>query len=302
MGSVYQIGIDFGGTKIEIIILDPNDRPLFRKREKTPTVSHDNYAETIQVISRLVNEGLKVLSNKVQYSIGVGIPGTFDKASGIVQNANTTWLAEKPFCRDLENTLGQKVYMDNDANCFTLAEAAGGAAKGFNMVFGIIMGTGCGGGICMNGILHSGLHGIAGEWGHFSIDPGGEMCFCGNRGCIDTLLTGPALVRAFEKESGQRRSAEKIVESARKGDLSSARVFEKFLDNFGRGVGGVISLLDPDVVVIGGGLSNIPELYTVGIEKVKKYAFHKNITTPIIKNKLGDSAGVFGAAWLPHHS
>lgn len=296
--SEYQIGIDLGGTKIEVILLQGAENELFRKRSATPQDSPDNYGLVIERIRDLVNQALAVVPSTRDYTVGVGIPGTLDKESGIVQNANTTWLAGHHFQSDLSNVLNKEVYMDNDANCFTLAEAIGGAGKGYSMVFGIIMGTGCGGGICMDGHIHSGDHGIAGEWGHFSIDPHGEQCFCGNRGCIDTMLTGPGLVNAYQKRTGTYRSAEEIVDLARDEDLDGYIVFEKFLDNFGRSVGGLISLLDPDAIVLGGGLSNISELYTKGLDQVRKYAFHKKVRTQILKNKLGDSAGVFGAAWL----
>ncbi len=296
-----RIGIDFGGTKIEIIVLSPADETIFRERVQTPTRFNDNYGETIKKIKTLFNKALNVLPERAEFTIGVGIPGTLDKSSGIVQNANTTWLANRHFCRDLEKTLGCKVFMENDANCFTLAEASGGAAKGYPMVFGIIMGTGCGGGLCINGTIHSGRHGIAGEWGHFAFDPQGEKCFCQNIGCIDTKLTGPGLSKSYKKLFSKTLTAEQIVDKARAKDPKCLKVFDHFLEDFGRAVGGLISILDPDAVVLGGGLSNISELYTDGIEKIQKYAFHKNIQTPILKNKLGDSAGVFGAAWLPFH-
>ena len=198
----------------------------------------------------------------------------------------------------MKKKLGKTVTMDNDANCFVLAEAIGGAAKGYNFVFGIIMGTGCGGGLCINGVLHSGKHGIAGEWGHFSIDPTGEKCFCGNIGCVDTMLTGPGISRSYKRLTNRSLSAEEIVRLARQGHPDCRQVFNQFLDHFGQGVGGLISLLDPDVIVLGGGLSNIKELYTEGLERARTYAFHEKVRTPFLKNHLGDSAGVFGAAWL----
>ncbi len=218
-----------------------------------------------------------------------------------MQNANTTWLAGHNFKADLEQRLGKEIFMENDANCFTLAEAIGGAAKKHHFVFGIIMGTGCGGGLCINGKLHSGNHGIAGEWGHFTIDPQGEECYCGNIGCIDTKLTGPGISRSYKKLTGHELSAEDIVEKARQQDRNCQHVFNQFMDDFGRSVGGLIALLDPEAIVLGGGLSNIPELYTVGVEYIQKHAFHKKVRTPILKNELGDSAGVFGAAWLSDH-
>lgn len=294
----FRIGIDLGGTKIESILLTDGGKELFRKRVATPTTASDNYKAVLESIRELVTQTLAPVDFPDDYSIGIGIPGTIDIESGRVQNANTTWLAGRYFQADLAQILGRRVAMDNDANCFTLAETIGGAAKGYGVVFGIIMGTGCGGGICINGIIHRGKHGIAGEWGHFSIDPEGETCFCGNVGCIDTKLTGPAISRAYFKFTGQKLSAEEVVRLAGKNDNACRLVFDQFLDDFGRSVGGLISTLDPDAVVIGGGLSNIPELYTTGIEKIQKYAFHEKIKTPILKNHLGDSAGVFGAAWL----
>jgi fructokinase len=300
--SSYQIGIDLGGTKIETILLTEDGQALFRKRGATPKDTKDDYTLVLDRIENLVQEALTEIPSTKNYTVGVGIPGTLDKKTGIVQNANTTWLAGHHFQGDLEKRLGKKVFMDNDANCFTLAEAIAGAAKGYKMVFGIIMGTGCGGGLFINGTLHSGKHGIAGEWGHISIDPDGERCFCGNMGCIDTKLTGPSMVKAYKRLTQKDLSSEEIVTGAREKDGACLQVFNQFLDDFGRSVGGLISLLDPDAIVLGGGLSNIPELYTIGVENIKKYAFHKKVRTPILKNKLGDSAGVFGASWLCDHT
>lgn len=295
---VYQIGIDLGGTKTEIILLEGSRRELFRKRIATPVDTKDNYQAVIDNIDSLVTQALSSIETESSCSIGIGIPGTLDIQSGIVQNANTTWLKERNFKQDLENRLNKQVAMANDANCFTLAESISGAAKGHRLVFGIIMGTGCGGGICFNRKLHMGHNGIAGDWGHFSIDPLGDKCFCGNIGCIDTKLTGPALSTSYKKLTNQSVPAESVVTRARQKEPDAVTAFEIFLDNFGKAVGGLVSLLDPDAIVIGGGLSNIDELYTQGMGKVQKYAFHKKITTPIYKNKLGDSAGVYGAAWL----
>jgi len=297
----YQIGIDLGGTKIEVILLTDTGEEIFRQRAATPVDTLDNYQNVLIKIHDLVRQSLAQIPSTDNYTIGVGIPGTLDQAIGIVQNANTTWLAGHNFKDDLEKHLHKEVFMENDANCFTLAEALNGAAKDYHLVFGIIMGTGCGGGLCINGKLHSGNHGIAGEWGHFTIDPNGKKCYCGNIGCIDTILTGPGISKSYEILTGSEIPAEQIVENARNHDEESQQIFDQFLDNFGRSVGGLISLLDPDAIVLGGGLSNIPELYTVGIQYIQKYAFHKKVRTPILKNELGDSAGVFGAAWLSDH-
>jgi len=294
----YQIGIDLGGTKIEAVLLEGADKILSKKRVATPIDTPDNYRQVIKRIKGLIEDALTTVQGTQDYTIGVGIPGTLDMETGVVQNANTTWLAGHHFRDDLSKTLNKTVIMENDANCFTLAESLGGAAQGYNLVFGIIMGTGCGGGLCINGHIHSGNHGIAGEWGHFSIDPKGYTCFCGNQGCIDTLLTGPGIMRSFKHLTGSDLTVEEIVEKSKHNDADCGVVLDLFLENFGRSLGGVISFLDPDAIVLGGGLSNIEELYTIGLERSRKYAFHKKVRTPILKNKLGDSAGVFGAAWL----
>ena len=188
--------------------------------------------------------------------------------------------------------------MGNDANCFTQAEAKSGAARGYRLVFGIIMGTGCGGGLCIDERIHHGRHGIAGEWGHISIDPLGMKCYCGNPGCIETKISGTGISKAFYHEYGQELSVKQIVEGYRLNEPACSAAFLRFIDDFGRCLGGLISTLDPDAVVLGGGLSNIDELYTLGLESIQRYAFHTQVQTPILKHELGDSAGVFGAAWL----
>jgi fructokinase len=297
----YQIGIDLGGTKTEAILLSDGKRELFRERVPTPINTNNNYLSAIESIYTLVKKALLKISSTDDYSIGIGIPGIMDKETEIIQHANTTWLANHNFKADLEERLEQEIFMENDANCFTFAESIGGAGRGYRMVFGIIMGTGCGGGMCVDGKIHSGLHGIAGEWGHIPIDPKGEECFCGNVGCIDTKLTGPGMVRAYKKLTGTDMTAEEIEKRAMGNDAECRQILDQFIDDFGKSVGGLISTLDPDAIVLGGGLSNIPELYTVGVEKIKKYAYHKDVKTPILKNILGDSAGVFGAAWLGYN-
>ena len=173
-----------------------------------------------------------------------------------------------------------------------------GAGIGYGLVFGVIMGTGCGGGICINGLVREGPHRIAGEWGHVSVDCNGVECYCGNRGCVETLISGSGVEAAFFRKYAQRYSMNEIVAQARTGEPRCLSIFERFLDDFGRCLGGVISILDPDAVVLGGGLSNIEELYSTGWEHVRQYAFHDDLKTPIMQNKLGDSAGVFGAAWI----
>jgi fructokinase len=293
----YQIGIDLGGTKIEAVLFDPQQKELLRERVATPVGTEDDHLAIVERVCQQVTATVDRIPPGAAYSIGVCIPGTLDARTGLVQNANTTSLIGHPFKAELEERLGHSVGMENDANCFTLAEALQGAGRGYAMVFGIIMGTGCGGGLCLDGRLHDGLHGIAGEWGHFSIDPHGFPCFCGNRGCIETKISGTGVARNYQERWGTRLRMEDIVAGYRKGDPKCTPIFDAFLEDFGRSVGGLISLLDPDAIVLGGGLSNIDELYTLGRERVRDYAFHPRAETPILKNQLGDSAGIYGAAW-----
>ncbi len=291
----HKIGIDLGGTKTEIILLSHGNRITHRKRINTPVSS--GYEAIVKGLNELISE--TVLSIKGEdYTIGIGIPGSINRATGLVQNANTTCLIGKPLKQDIEKLLGRNTVIENDANCFTLAETIDGAAKDYMLVFGVIMGTGCGGGICIGGEIRKGSHSIGGEWGHFSIDPYGAECYCGNRGCIETKISGGGVEASYFKKFGKHLAMQEIVKGYRNGEADCVSAFEQFLDDYGRAMGGLISILDPDAVVIGGGLSNIPELYTMGFERIKKYAFHSDIKTPVIKNKLGDSAGVFGAAWI----
>lgn len=294
----FQIGIDLGGTKTEAILISPDGEIAYRQRIATPKSDSGNYSAICNAIYDLIRETEKQAAQTAPVTIGIGIPGIIDTATQTVINANTTCLIGRPFKSDLEQRLGRKIGVENDANCFVLAESRKGAAKGAGMVFGIIMGTGCGGGICQNGEIYNGHHGIAGEWGHFIVDPAGELCYCGNRGCIETKISGGGMARAFYRKYNRHLDMGGIVTGYRMGDKEAVEAFECFLDDFGRSLGGIISVLDPDLVVIGGGLSNIDELYTKGYEKVKQYAFTPRLKTPILKNKLGDSAGVFGAAWI----
>jgi len=294
----YQIGIDLGGTKMESILFSPRGEELYRKRIPTPEKKREQYTDVCDAVVAMVLETADNLSGSDVFTVGVGIPGTVNNRTGLIQNANLTCLTGRPFKADLEEKLERPVAMDNDANCFVLAESRAGAAQGYGLVFGIIMGTGCGGGLCIDGRVHQGQHGIAGEWGHFAVDPRGEKCFCGNRGCVETKISGTGVRMAFFKNYGRRLTMQEITEGYRKNDIQCVQSFEQFLDDFGRCLGGLISILDPDAVVIGGGLSNIDELYTLGVERVRNYAFHERIETAILKIRLGDSAGVFGAAWI----
>lgn len=290
------IGIDLGGTKTEAILLDPAGTVLWRQRRPTPRV--EGYDAILTVVAEMILEAASQLSPHSPYTVGVGIPGSIDAATNLVRNANSTCLIGKPLQTDIERLIGSPVEVRNDADCFTMAECHAGAGQGYGLVFGIIMGTGCGGGICINGVVREGPHRIAGEWGHLSVDPTGTTCYCGNRGCVETLISGSGVEGAYFTEYGNQLTMDEIVALARIGEKQCREIFERFLDDFGRCLGGLISILDPDAIVLGGGLSNIDELYSVGKENVRRYAFHDNLQTPILKNRLGDSAGVFGAAWI----
>ena len=292
----FRIGIDLGGTKTEALLLAPDGTVLLRERRATPL--NQGYEAVTAAVTTTIREALAQVPAGAICTVGIGIPGSSDERTGLVRNANSTCLIGRPLQSDLERELGRAVALCNDADCFTLAECRQGAGQGYSLVFGVIMGTGCGGGLCIDGLVRRGPHRIAGEWGHLSVDPAGVECYCGNRGCVETKISGSGVERAFEREYGERLSMERIVTGAREGEPRCSAAFERFLDDYGRCLGGLISILDPDAVVLGGGLSNISELYTTGIDRIRHYAFHDDLHTPILKNRLGDSAGVFGAAWI----
>jgi fructokinase len=296
----YHIGIDLGGTKIESVLLSPQGAIEKRKRLPTPQGGspQDAYTTICKAVLNLIHETQSWAPPGCEATVGIGIPGTINAQTGLVQNANTTCLIGRPFQKDLEEGLGRNIGMENDANCFVLAEVRQGAARGHHLVFGVIMGTGCGGGLCIDGRLHRGRHLIAGEWGHFAVDPQGARCYCGNPGCVETKISGGGVEKSFLHKYGTALDMRRITEGYRQGDARCRSVFEQFLEDFGRCLGGLISILDPDAVVLGGGLSNIDELYTLGWERVRRYAFHQRIETPLLRHQLGDSAGVIGAAWI----
>ena len=292
MKSLDKIGIDLGGTKIEGILLDENYNVI--KRKRIPTEQEKGYNSILEKTVALIQE-LKDLT-KNQVSIGVATPGALSRTSGFLKNSNTQCLIGKPLKTDLEQVISQKISVENDANCFALAEAKMGAGKNFDFVFGIIMGTGVGGGIINNSKIHRGRTNIAGEWGHHVLFPNGNPCYCGNKGCVETYLSGPALEKRWTEITGQKKSLESIVTSIQ-GEKELLWKNE-FLENFGMALANVIDILDPDVIVLGGGLSNISFLYDEGKNHVYQKVFSENLDTPIIKNQLGDSSGVFGACLL----
>ncbi len=294
--QTWRIGIDLGGTKTEAVLLAADGTPVHRIRRATPLA--EGYEAVVAAVAGLVRDTAALVPAEFPVTVGVGIPGSVDAVTGLVRNANSTCLIGRLFQANLERELGRPVGMRNDADCFTLAECRQGAGRGFGLVFGVIMGTGCGGGLCVDGTVREGPHRIAGEWGHFSVDPAGAACYCGNRGCVETLISGSGVEAAFFREYGERLGMDRNVAGARAGEPRCRQAFARFLDDFGRCLGGLISILDPDAVVLGGGLSNIAELYSEGNERVRHYAFHDDLRTPIFRNALGDSGGVFGAAWI----
>jgi len=286
---MHRIGIDLGGTKTEGILLDEKFETIDRKR--LPTNQQEGYTSILYLIKTLVDD-LKQQAND-SVSIGICTPGALSKQSGVIKNSNTQCLIGKDLKNDLQNILNQEISIENDANCFALAESKLGVAQNFDIVFGVIMGTGVGGGLIINEQIHSGRTNIAGEWGHHCIRPEGNSCYCGNSGCVETYLSGPALEKRWEELSGKHQSVSEILQNNEADILTAWK--NEFLENFGLALGNVIDILDPDAIVLGGGLSNIPFLYEEGKNSVYKKVFSDQIDTPILKNKLGDSAGVFGA-------
>ena len=287
-----KIGIDLGGTKIEGILLD--DRFNVVERTRIPTQQEKGYKSIINSIVSLVEE-LKIKASD-NVTIGVSAPGAISKKSGLIKNSNTQCLIGMPLKEDLKQALDQEITIENDANCFALAEATLGAAKNHNVVFGVIMGTGVGGGIVINGEVHRGRTYIAGEWGHHTLRVNGNKCYCGKLGCVETYISGPALEKRWTELTGKTESLPSIIHNL---DTEKGQQWKKeFLENFGIGLANVIDILDPDVIVLGGGISNISFLYDEGRDAVYDKVFSDLVETPILKNQLGDSAGVFGASLL----
>jgi fructokinase len=296
-----RFGLDLGGTKIEILALGDRGEQLLRHRIATP---RDNYADVVRAIGELVLDAESKLGRRG--SVGVAIPGAISRKTGLVKNANSTCLIGHPLDKDLSAALRREVRVENDANCFALSEASDGAGAGRDIVFGIIAGTGIGGGICVGGRVLAGAHGIAGEWGHNPLPaPRGRQeienaprCYCGRYGCIESWCSGPALVSHYEARTGRMLPVPEIVEAALRGEGPAVAEMEAYYDRMARSIAGVVSILDPDVIVMGGGLSNIEALYAELPPRVERYAFTPEGSTSIVKNMHGDSSGVRGAAWL----
>jgi fructokinase len=294
-----QIGIDLGGTKTEAVALASESLVAARRRVPTPR----EYVGTLDAIARLVGE----LESETGRSgtIGVGIPGVVTRGTGLVKNANSTWLNGRPLQADLESRLARPVRVANDANCFALSEASDGAGRAYDTVFGVILGTGVGGGIAIRRQIHDGPNQIAGEWGHNPLPwmtdedrAAAPACYCGKTGCIETFLSGPGFERDYERSSGIARSSHDIVRAAAGADTAAIGALRRYSDRLARGLAGVINILDPEIVVLGGGMSNLPDLVPSVSTLLPRYVFTDTVRTVVAPNLHGDSSGVRGAAWL----
>lgn len=290
-----RIGIDLGGTKTEGIVLDPGDAEIVRRRYPTPI--DGGYPAILNAIVSLVDELEEHAGASCR--VGIGTPGALSRKTGRLKNSNTTCLIDQPLQGDLSALLKREIRIENDANCFALSEALDGAGRGQAVVFGMILGTGVGGGIVVNQQLLTGLQHITGEWGHNPLYPNGPRCYCGRRGCIETFLSGPALAAEYARRGGDpTTTAQTIAALAEDNDPLAQDVLSGFFNYFGQALATIINILDPHIVVIGGGLSCIDALYSRGREAAAQYVFNDEFATPIVSNINGDSAGVRGAAQL----
>jgi len=294
-----RIGIDLGGTKLEAIALDEAGSELVRRRSATPA---GDYGATIRAITGLVGEIERGLGRRG--TVGVGMPGAISPATGLVKNANSVWLLGKAFHRDLAAALGRPVRVANDANCFAVSEAVDGAAAGAAVVFGVILGTGVGGGVAIRGRALDGANAIAGEWGHNPLpwprddERPGRRCYCGKAGCVETFLSGPGVMADYQAATGLRLEPEALLRRAEAGEAAAEAALSRYEDRLARGLASVINLLDPDVIVLGGGLSNIRRLYENVPRRWGEYVFSDAVATRLVPPHHGDSSGVRGAAWL----
>ena len=294
-----RIGIDLGGTKIEFVALERDGREVHRHRVATP---RNDYDGTIRVIK----EGVDQIECNLERSatVGVGIPGTISQITKNVKNANSTWMNGQPFDRDLGAALGREVRCANDANCLAVSEATDGAGAGKHIVFAVILGTGCGGGIAFDGHVHNGRNGVAGEWGHSSLpwmradEFPGDPCYCGHFGCIETFISGTGLETDYQRATSVSLTGKEIVERMEAGEAAAMACLERYEDRLTRSLANIVNILDPDVFVLGGGVSQIPRLYRNVPHRLKDYVFGKEADTPVLVAKHGDASGVRGAAWL----
>lgn len=294
-----RIGIDLGGSKTELIALDHSGQSCYRTR--IPTPAHDYHA-IIATIIELVREAEQSLGTKA--SVGIGTPGSPSPDTALMRNANTDCLNGQPLSRDLSEALGREVLIANDANCFALSEAVDGAAQDAGVVFGVILGTGTGGGVVVNRQVLAGRNAITGEWGHNPLpwpsasEQPGPTCYCGKHGCIETFVSGPGMERDHRRHGGDTLNAARIAELAAAGDAQASATLNRYLDRLARALASVINVLDPDVVVLGGGVSRIERLYQELPKRLPAYVFSDCFATPVVPARHGDASGVRGAAWL----
>lgn len=308
-----KLGVDLGGTKIEAIVLDEQGLPVWRKRIATP---QGDYEGTLAAIKNVIDQARSALAIALKHPIGIGTPGAlfFDKDQGcyVLKNSNSTALNGQPFLDDLQKLLACDVYLENDANCFALAEALSGQGveleKAPESVFGVILGTGVGGGIIVKQRLYSGRHHIAGEWGHNTLPASvllalseserNRPCYCGRLDCVETYLSGPGLQKSYTLRFNRTGDPKKIIDDMREGDAQACAIWDSYLEQLAAALAQVVNIVDPDLIVLGGGMSQTRELYQSLAKKMQQHVFTDNFSTPILPAKLGDSAGVFGAAWL----
>ena len=294
-----RIGVDLGGTKTELIAIDDDGSVRLRRRAPTPA---GDYAATVALIAGMVTQAERELG--VRASVGIGTPGSQSPVDGRMRNANSTRLNGQPLKQDVEAALGRTVRLANDANCFALSEAVDGAGRGADVVFGVILGTGVGGGVVVHGRVLQGANGVAGEWGHNPLPPGDDTgghapaCYCGRHGCVETWLSGPALAADYLRTSGETAAPERIVARAADGDAACEATLQRYEARLARALAGVINLLDPDAIVLGGGLSSIGRLYERVPQLWAPHVFSDRIVTRLCPPLHGDSSGVRGAAWL----
>ena len=294
-----RIGIDLGGTKIEALAIDDQGVELARHRIDTP---RDDYDATIVAMVGLVRR-LEKQTGRTG-TVGAGIPGSISRITGLVKNSNSTWLNGRPLDRDLAAALGREVRLANDANCFAVSEATDGAAAGKHVVFGVILGTGCGGGVAIGARVHAGPNGVAGEWGHNPLpwqrpeEYPGPACYCGKQGCMEMWVSGTGIALDYRTVTGRARTTQEIVSEFEAGELEATAAIHRFEDRLARGLAQVINVLDPDVIVIGGGVSKVADIYREIPKKLPAYVFGGEASTPVLPAVFGDSSGVRGAAWL----
>lgn len=297
--SKIRIGVDLGGTKIEFVALENDGREVHRHR--VPTPRHD-YDGTV----RAIKEGVERIEAELHRcaTVGVGIPGTISQITHTVKNANSTWMNGRPFDRDLSTALSREVRCANDANCLAISEATDGSGAGKRVVFAVVLGTGCGGGLVIDGRLHNGRNGVAGEWGHTTLprmradEYPGPDCYCGFKGCIETWISGTGLEADYQRATNWKLPGKEIIARCEAGEAAAVASLRRYEDRLARSLAQMVNILDPDIIVLGGGVSQVPRLYRDVPQRLKEYVFGKEADTPVVVAKHGDASGVRGAAWL----